>query len=156
MSRRNKSKKRFPRIDPIYNSYLVSLFLSRILQSGKKTLAQRIIIECFDIIKNRTYQNPLEIFEKAVKNTSPSVEVKSRRFSGSITQVPVNVNGFRATDLSLRWIIKYGSNRNGRTLALNLANEIIDAANEIGNSFKKKQEIHKIAEANKAFTKYRY
>ena len=156
MSRRNISKKRFPQVDPVYNSYLVSLFISRILKSGKKNLAQKIIIESFEIIKNRTNKEPLEIFEKAVKNTSPRIEVKARRVGGSTYQIPIEVNGFRATNLSLRWLIKYASERNGRTMSINLANEIIDASNEVGNTIKKKQETHKIAEANKAFAQFRY
>jgi len=156
MSRRNISKKRFPQVDSVYNSYLVSLFISRILKSGKKNLAQKIIIESFEIIKNRTNKEPLEIFEKAVKNTSPRIEVKARRVGGSTYQIPIEVNGFRATNLSLRWLIKYASERNGRTMSINLANEIIDASNEVGNTIKKKQETHKIAEANKAFAQFRY
>ena len=156
MSRRNISKKRFPEADPIYNSYLVSLFISRILKSGKKNLAQKITVESFEIIKNRTNKEPLEIFEKAVKNTSPRIEVKARRVGGSTYQIPIEVNGFRATNLSLRWLIKYASERNGRTMSINLANEIIDASNEVGNTIKKKQETHKIAEANKAFAQFRY
>lgn len=155
MSRKKISKKRFPQVNPIYNNNLVSLLLSKILKSGKKTLAQRILVESFEIIKNRTQNNPIKILEKAVRNTSPSVEVKSKHFSNSVIQIPVNVTGFRATNLALRWIIKYAGNRNGRTITINLANEIIDASNEIGNSVKKKQEVHKIAEANKAFTQYR-
>jgi small subunit ribosomal protein S7 len=155
MSRKKISKKRFPQVNPIYNNNLVSLLLSKILKSGKKTLAQRILVESFEIIKNRTQNNPIKILEKAVRNTSPSVEVKSKHFSNSVIQIPVNVTGFRATNLALRWIIKYAGNRNGKTITINLANEIIDASNEIGNSVKKKQEVHKIAEANKAFTQYR-
>jgi small subunit ribosomal protein S7 len=155
MSRKKISKKRFPQVNPIYNNNLVSLLLSKILKSEKKTLAQRILVESFEIIKNRTQNNPIKILEKAVRNTSPSVEVKSKHFSNSVIQIPVNVTGFRATNLALRWIIKYAGNRNGKTITINLANELIDASNEIGNSVKKKQEVHKIAEPNKAFTQYR-
>jgi len=156
MSRRNISKKRFPEVDPIYNSYLVSLLVSRILKSGKKTLAEKIVHEAFEIIKIRTDKEPLEIFEKAVKNTSPLVEVKARRIGGSTYQVPIEVNGFRATNLSLRWLIKYSKERNGRTMAMKLANEIIDASNDSGNTIKKKEEIHRMAEANKAFAHFKY
>ena len=156
MSRRNISKKRFPEADPIYNSYLVSLLTARILKSGKKNLAQKIVNEAFEIIKSRTNQDPLEIFEKAVKNASPLVEVKARRVGGSTYQVPIEVNGFRATNLSLRWIIKYARERTGRTMAMKLANEIIDASNETGSTIKKKEETHRMAEANKAFAHFRY
>ena len=156
MSRRNISKKRFPEADPIYNSYLVSLLTARILKSGKKNLAQKIVNEAFEIIKSRTNQDPLDIFEKAVKNASPLVEVKARRVGGSTYQVPIEVNGFRATNLSLRWIIKYARERTGRTMAMKLANEIIDASNETGSTIKKKEDTHRMAEANKAFAHFRY
>jgi small subunit ribosomal protein S7 len=156
MSRRNISKKRFPQADPIYNSYLVSLLIARILKSGKKNLAQKIVHEAFEIIKSRTNQEPLEIFEKAVKNASPLVEVKARRVGGSTYQVPIEVNGFRATNLSLRWLINYSRQRTGRTMAMKLANEIIDASNEVGSTIKKKEETHRMAEANKAFAHFRY
>ena len=156
MSRRNISKKRFPEADPIYNSYLVSLLIARILKSGKKNLAQKIVNEAFEIIKSRTNQDPLEIFEKAVKNASPLVEVKARRVGGSTYHVPIEVNGFRATNLSLRWIITYARERTGRTMAMKLANELIDASNEVGSTIKKKEETHRMAEANKAFAHFRY
>lgn len=156
MSRRNISKKRFPERDPIYNSYLVSLLICRILKSGKKNLAEKIVHESLEIIKSRTNKEPLEVFEKAVKNASPLVEVKARRIGGSTYQVPIEVNGFRATNLSLRWIIKYARERTGRTMAIKLANEIIDASNEVGSTIKKKEETHRMAEANKAFAHYRY
>jgi small subunit ribosomal protein S7 len=156
MSRRNISKKRFPEADPIYNSYLVSLLTARILKSGKKNLAQKIVNEAFEIIKSRTNQDPLEIFEKAVKNASPLVEVKARRVGGSTYQVPIEVNGFRATNLSLRLLIQYARQRTGRTMAMKLANELIDASNEVGSTIKKKEETHRMAEANKAFAHFRY
>ena len=156
MSRRNISKKRFPEADPIYNSYLVSLLTARILKSGKKNLAQKIVNEAFEIIKSRTNQDPLEIFEKAVKNASPLVEVKARRVGGSTYQVPIEVNGFRATNLSLRWLIQYARQRTGRTMAMKLANELNDASNEVGSTIKKKEETHRMAEANKAFAHFRY
>jgi small subunit ribosomal protein S7 len=106
MSRRNISKKRFPEADSIYNSYLVSLLITRILKSGKKTIAKNIVYQAFDIIKKKTNEDPLTIFEKAIRNASPVVEVKARRVGGSTYQVPVEVSGFRATNLSLRWIIQ--------------------------------------------------
>ena len=156
MSRRNISKKRFPQADEIYNSYLVSLLITRILKSGKKTIAKNIVYETFEIVKKKTNQDPLEIFEKAIKNASPIVEVKARRVGGSTYQVPIEVSSFRATNLSLRWIIRYANQRVGRSMAIKLANEIIDTANDIGNTIKKKEETHKMAEANKAFAHFRY
>jgi len=156
MSRRNISKKRFPEADSIYDSYLVSLLINRILKSGKKNLAQRIVNNAFDIIKVKTNQDPLLIFEKAVKNASPIVEVKARRIGGSTYQVPNEVNGFRSTTLALRWIILYSRQRVGRSMSIKLANEIMDTANNIGNTIKKKEETHKMANANKAFAHFRY
>lgn len=156
MSRRNISKKRFPEADPIYNSYLVSLLTTRILKSGKKTLARNIVNSSFEIIRNKTNEDPLIIFERAIKNASPVVEVKARRIGGSTYQVPIEVSGFRATNLSLRWIIQYSRQRVGRTMAIKLASEIIDTANDIGNTIKKKEETHRMAEANKAFAHFRY
>lgn len=156
MSRRNVAKKRFPNADPKYNSYLVSLLVTRILKSGKKNLAQNIVNGAFEIIRTKTNEDPLVIFEKAIKNASPIVEVKARRIGGSTYQVPIEVSGFRATNLSLRWLIKYSRDRVGRTMSIKLASEIIDAANDIGNTIKKKEETHKMAEANKAFAHFKY
>ena len=126
MSRRNISKKRFPKADPTYNSYLVSLLVTRILKSGKKNLAQNIVNGAFDIIKSKTNEDPLVIFEKAIRNASPVVEVKARRIGGSTYQVPIEVSSFRATNLALRWITKYSRERAGKSMAIKLANELID------------------------------
>lgn len=156
MSRRNISKKRFPQPDALYQSYLVSLLITRILKSGKKTIAKTIVYQAFDIIQKKTNQDPLAVFEKAIRNASPIVEVKARRVGGSTYQVPVEVSSFRATNLSLRWIIRYSNQRVGRSMAIKLANEIIDSANNIGNTIKKKEETHRMAEANKAFAHFRY
>lgn len=156
MSRRNISKKRFPEPDPVYNSYLVSLLTTRILKSGKKTIARKIVYQAFDIIRKKTNEDPLSIFEKAIRNASPIVEVKARRVGGSTYQVPIEVTSFRATNLSLRWIIQFSDKRVGRSMAIKLANEIIDTANDIGNTIKKKEETHRMAEANKAFAHFRY
>ena len=156
MSRRNISKKRFPKADPTDNSYLVSLLVTRILKAGKKNLAQNIVNGAFDIIKSKTNEDPLVIFEKAIRNASPVVEVKARRIGGSTYQVPIEVSSFRATNLALRWIIQYSRKRVGRTMSIKLASEIIDTANDIGNTIKKKEETHKMADANKAFAHFRY
>jgi len=114
------------------------------------------VYQTFEIIKLKTKKNPLSVFEKAIRNASPAVEVKARRVGGSTYQVPVEVNGFRATNLSLRWIIEYAHKRVGRSMSIKLANEIIDTADNIGNTIKKKEETHKMAEANKAFAHFRY
>jgi small subunit ribosomal protein S7 len=156
MSRRNISKKRFPETDPIYNSYLVSLLITRILKSGKKTIAKKIVYDAFAIIKQKTNEDPLKIFEMAIRKASPIVEVKARRVGGSTYQVPIEVSRFRATNLSLRWIIQYSKQRVGRSMSIKLANEIIDTSKEIGNTIKKKEETHEMAEANKAFAHFRY
>ena len=156
MSRRNISKKRFPDADPKYNSYLVSLLIQRILKSGKKTIAQNIVNGAFEIIKTKTNEDPLMIFEKAIKNASPIVEVKARRIGGSTYQVPIEVSSFRATNLALRWVIINSRTRVGRTMSIKLASEIIDTANDIGNTIKKKEETHRMADANKAFAHFRY
>ena len=156
MSRRNISKKRFPQPDCIYSSYLVSLLITRILKSGKKTIAKKIVYEAFEIIKQKTNEDPLNIFEKAIYKGSPIVEVKARRIGGSTYQVPIEVSSFRATNLSLRWIIQYSKQRVGRSMSIKLANEIIDTANEVGNTIKKREETHRMAEANKAFAHFRY
>jgi small subunit ribosomal protein S7 len=126
------------------------------LKSGKKNLAQNIVNEAFDIIKSKTDEDPLSIFEKAIRNASPVVEVKARRIGGSTYQVPIEVSSFRATNLALRWIIQYARQRVGRTMSIKLASEIIDTANDIGNTIKKKEETHKMADANKAFAHFRY
>jgi small subunit ribosomal protein S7 len=156
MSRRNIVKKRYPTSDSLYNSYLVSLLTARILQQGKKRLAERIILETFTLIKERTSDSPIKIFETAVKNTTPLVEVKARRIGGSTYQVPLEVSRYRGTTLALRWIIKAAKERSGRTTIIKLASEIIDASNTIGNAVKKREETHRMAEANKAFAQFRF
>nr|YP_009394194.1 ribosomal protein S7 [Rhodomela confervoides]ARW62756.1 ribosomal protein S7 [Rhodomela confervoides] len=156
MSRRNIAKKRSIYPDPIYNSKLISMLTVRVLKSGKKGLAQKIIYKSLDIIKNKTKEEPLEILEKAVRNTTPLVEVKARRIGGSTYQVPMEVRACRGTNLALRWITRFAIQRTGTSMAIKLANEIIDAANENGNSIRKREETHRMAEANKAFAHYRY
>jgi len=156
MSRRSIVKKRYPLPDSEYNSFLVSLLSARILKKGKKTLANNIVFETFSLIKEKTTEDPLQIFETAVKNTTPLVEVKARRIGGSTYQVPLEVNRYRGTTLALRWLIKAAKDKAGRTTSLKLANEIIDASNGIGNAVRKREETHKMAEANKAFAQFRY
>ncbi len=156
MSRRNKAKRRQIYPDPIYGSKLISMLSVRILKKGKKGLAQKIVYESLDIIKQKTTTEPLEILEQAVRNTTPLVEVKARRIGGSTYQVPMEVRAYRGTNLALRWITKFSTQRAGKSMPIKLANEIIDASNENGNAIRKKEETHKMAEANKAFAHYRY
>lgn len=156
MSRRKSSKKRPIIPDPIYNSKLISMLTARILKHGKKELAQKIIYETLDIIKNKTSNDPLETLEKATRNVTPLVEVKGRRVGGSTYQVPIEVRAYRGTNLALRWIAKFAMNRSGKNMSTKLASEIIDASNESGNSIRKKEETHRMAEANKAFAHYQY
>ena len=156
MSRRNRAKRVLIQPDPIYGSRLVNLLIARILQSGKKSIAQKIVYNALEIIIAKTEEHPIFILEKAVKNVTPQVEVKARRVGGSTYQVPIEVGAFRATNLALRWILTYSKQRGGRSMAIKLANEIIDTSNEIGNTIKKKEETHRMAEANKAFAHFRY
>lgn len=156
MSRRSIAKKRFPKPDPEHFSPLVSMLNVRILKKGKKRLASAIISETFTIINEKTKENPVQVLEKAVKNTTPLVEVKARRVGGSTYQVPIEVSRYRGTTLSLRWLIKAAKDRSGRTIATKLANELIDAANGIGNAVRRREETHRMAEANKAFAHFRY
>jgi len=156
MSRRTVIQKRPVPPDPKYNSCLVSMIVRRIMRSGKRSLAYSIVYDAFDLIQERTGSDPLETFERAVKNATPLVEVKARRVGGATYQVPVEVRSDRGTALALRWLIQFSRSRSGRTMASKLANELMDAANETGSSIRKREETHKMAEANKAFAHYRY
>ena len=154
MSRRNQIKKHYSTADLIFKSYLVNLLILRLLKKGKKRLAERIILETFSLIKKRTFKLSIKIFEKAVRNTTPLVEVKPRTINGSTYQIPTEVRKYRGTTLALRWIINAASERSGKTMVIKLSNEIIDASKNIGNAVKKCQEIHKMAKANKAFIQF--
>ena len=156
MSRRKIIKKRFPKPDPVYNNYLVSILVSRLIKDGKKTLAQNIVCDALDIIAYKIESDPIEVFEQAVKNVTPLVEVKARRFGGATYQVPMEVTSFRGTNLALRWIVKASRSRTGKTIALKLAAELMDASKNSGDAMRKKQDTHKMAEANKAFAHFRY
>jgi small subunit ribosomal protein S7 len=156
MSRRSIVKKRYPDPDPTYNSLLVSLLTARILKSGKKTLANKIVTQTFALVSEKTDEDPIQVFEKAIKNITPLVEVKARRIGGSTYQVPLEVSRYRGTTLALRWLIKAASDRSGRTTSLKLASEIMDASSGVGNAVRKREETHRMAEANKAFAHFRY
>lgn len=156
MSRRAVIKKRPIPPDPVYNSRLISMTVRRIMSSGKKSLASRIIYDALKIVEERTGSEPLEVFEKAIRNLTPLVEVKARRVGGATYQVPMEVRANRGTTLALRWLTRFARDRSGRTMAGKLANEIMDAANETGGAIRKREETHRMAEANKAFAHYRY
>jgi small subunit ribosomal protein S7 len=156
MSRRKEADKRIPKADPIYNSQLVSRFVNRMMQRGKRSTAQRAFYDALIILKDRTKQEPLDVFNKAVKNVTPLVEVKARRVGGSTYQVPIEVKQQRGFALATQWIIANSRKRPGRTFSERLSLEILDASNGTGASVKKRDETHKMAEANKAFAHYRY
>ncbi|MBO6180440.1 30S ribosomal protein S7 [bacterium] len=156
MSRRSKPAKRIPLADPVYNSVDVSKFINRIMRRGKKSLAERIFYATLDSIKERTNEDPIEIFQKAMKNATPLLEVKARRIGGSTYQVPIEVKADRGFALSSSWIIDAAKKRGGKSFKDKLTNEIIDASNGTGAACKKREDTHKMAEANKAFAHYRY
>jgi small subunit ribosomal protein S7 len=156
MSRRVEIKKRPVPADPVHNSRLVTMIVRRIMRSGKKSLATRIVYQAFETIQERTGTEAMEVFEKAVKNTTPLVEVKARRVGGATYQVPMEVRPERGIALSLRWLIQYSRARPGKSMAGKLANELMDAANMTGSAIRKREETHRMAEANKAFAHYRY
>ena len=142
--------------DPIYNSKVVTKLINRIMLDGKRGKAQTILYDAFDIIKEKTGENPLDVFNKALENIKPLLEVKSRRVGGSNYQVPTEVKADRSQALGLRWLVNYARLRGGKGMAENLANEIIDAANGTGAAVKKREDTHRMAEANKAFAHYRW
>nr|YP_009628814.1 ribosomal protein S7 [Balbiania investiens]QBX88597.1 ribosomal protein S7 [Balbiania investiens] len=156
MSRRKIAKKRIVNPDPVYQSKLISMLTVRILKSGKKSIAQKIIYGALEVIETRSNNDPLHILEQAIRNATPLVEVKARRVGGSTYQVPIEVRAYRGTNLALRWITRFAKDRSGKNMATKLANEIIDAAGENGNAIRKREETHRMAEANKAFAHYRY
>ena len=156
MSRRSKPAKRVPLADPVYNSVDISKFINRIMRRGKKSLAERIFYATMERIKERTNEDPIEIFQKAMTNATPLLEVKARRIGGSTYQVPIEVKADRGQALALRWMTTFSRARGEKTMEERLANEILDAANNTGASVKRKEDMHKMAEANKAFAHYRF
>ena len=154
--RKRRAVKRDVLADPIYNSKVVTKLINTIMYDGKKGIAQSILYEAFDIVKERTGEEPLSVFEKAMENIKPTLEVKSRRVGGSNYQVPVEVTPARSQALGLRWLVKYSRDRGGKGMAVNLASEIIDAANGTGAAVKKREDTHRMAEANKAYAHFRW
>ena len=156
MPRRGQISKRDVLPDPVYNSKLVTKLINNIMLDGKKGVAQKIVYDAFAIVEAKESKNPLEVFTEALENIMPVLEVKARRVGGSTYQVPMEVRAERRQTLGLRWITAYSRNRSEKTMAERLAGEIIDAKNSAGGAFKKKEETHRMAEANKAFAHYRY
>jgi small subunit ribosomal protein S7 len=157
MPRRREIPKREVPPDPLYNSALLTKFISTVMRDGKRSLAERTLYRSFGIIQERTGDDPLKVFKKAVENVKPSLEVKSRRVGGSNYQVPVEVNPNRRLSLSIRWLVSFARARgDGKTMQERLANELLDAANLRGGAVKKREDTHRMAEANKAFAHYRW
>ena len=156
MPRRGNTAKREVLPDPLYNSTLVTRLINNVMYDGKKGVAQKIVYDAFDIIKEKTGKEPLEVFEAAMENVMPVLEVKARRVGGATYQVPIEVRPERRQTLGLRWITLYSRQRSERTMKARLANEIIDAVNSTGSAFKKREDTHKMAEANKAFAHFRW
>jgi small subunit ribosomal protein S7 len=156
MARRREAQKRQITPDPKFNDVLVGRFISAILRKGKKGLAERLLYSALDNIAAKTNEEPLKVFKKAIENVSPLLEVRSRRVGGATYQVPVEVKDARRVALSIRWVIQNARSRAGRSMAEKLTGELLDAYNNSGGAVKKKDEVHRMAEANKAFAHYRW
>jgi small subunit ribosomal protein S7 len=154
--RKYRAKKREVLPDPIYNSKMITKLVNQIMIGGKKGTAQKILKDAFDMVAKKTGKDPIEVFNTAIENISPALEVKARRVGGSNVQVPMEVREDRKQTLALRWLVQYSKQRSGKGMAINLANEIMDAANGVGGAVKKREDTHKMAEANKAFAHYRW
>ncbi|TES87328.1 MAG: 30S ribosomal protein S7 [Candidatus Aminicenantes bacterium] len=156
MPRRGTIKKRKPQPDHFYNSALISIFVNNILKKGKKNTAQKIVYTAMERVKQKAKEDPLKMFEKAVENVRPVLETKSRRVGGATYQVPIEVSLNRSTSLAVRWLIRYARDRAGKSMEEKLSAEIMDAMNNRGGAVKKKEDIHKMAESNRAFAHYRW
>jgi len=156
MPRRREVEKRLPIPDPRYGDRMVARFMNIIMRDGKKSTAEQILYGAFGVIENKTRNDPMAMFRRALENVRPRIEVKSRRVGGATYQVPIEVRPERALSLAMRWIVDYSRARDGKSMRDKLANEIIDAANERGESVRKREETHRMAEANKAFAHYRW
>lgn len=156
MSRKVGAQRALAEPDPIYKSRLVTLLVRRIMKSGKKSLAQKIVYNALEVISSKTEENPVITLERAVKNVIPRAKVKARRVGGSVYQIPIEIRAYRGTNIALKWITDFSRERSGKKMAIKLSNEIIDAAKETGNSVKRKEQVHKMADANKAFAHMRY
>lgn len=156
MPRKGPAVRRELAPDPVYRSVLVTQVTNKVLSRGKRTVAERIVYGALDTVKERTESDPVAILKRAVENVRPELEVRSRRVGGATYQVPVEVRPRRATTLAIRWLVSYSQARREKTMAERLANEILDASNGVGASVKRREDLHKMAEANKAFAHYRW
>ena len=156
MPRKGPATRRDTQPDPIYRSVVVTQLVNKVLQRGKRSLAERIVYDSLDIVQQKTGGEPITTLKRAVDNVKPQLEVKSRRVGGATYQVPVEVRPRRANTLAIRWMIGYARQRRERTMAERLANEILDASNAVGASVKRREDMHKMAESNKAFAHYRW
>jgi small subunit ribosomal protein S7 len=156
MPRKGPAPRRELHPDPIYRSVVVTQLVNKVLQQGKRSLAERIVYQALDTVRDKTGGDPITTLKRAVDNVRPQLEVKSRRVGGATYQVPVEVRPRRATTLAIRWIIGYSRQRREKTMAERLANELLDASNSIGASVKRREDMHKMAESNKAFAHYRW
>jgi small subunit ribosomal protein S7 len=156
MARKGKAPKRDIVLDPVYKSKVVTQLINKILLKGKKSVAESIVYDSFKILEKRTKENALDILEKCLENVRPALEIKPRRVGGATYQVPIEVTPERSNTLTIRWIVDFSRKRKERTMAERLAGEILDAASNTGSSIKKKEDLHKMAEANKAFAHYRW
>jgi small subunit ribosomal protein S7 len=156
MPRRGTIKKRKPKPDHFYNSTLIHKFINLVMKKGKRSLAEKIIYGAMEKVKQKVKEDPLKMFEKAVENVRPMLETKSRRVGGATYQVPVEVSLNRSTSLAIRWILRYSRERSGKSMMDKLAAEIMDAVNNRGGAIKKREDTHKMAEANRAFAHYRW
>lgn len=155
MPRRAKIQRRVPAPDAVYNSEMVTRFINKIMQRGKKGLAERILYDALSTIQERTGRNPLEVFELAISNATPMLEVKPRRVGGATYQVPVQIEGQRRLSLAIRWLLSSARARPGKTMSEKLANELLDAFNGTGATIKRREDTHRMAEANRAFSHFR-
>ncbi len=154
--RKRRADKRDVLADPLYHSKVVTKLMNTLMFDGKRGLAQTILYDAFEKIKEQTKEDPVEVFNKALENIKPALEVKSRRVGGANYQVPIEVKPDRSQALGLRWLVQYARLRNGKSMSENLANEIMDAANGTGAAVKKREDVHRMAEANKAYAHYRW
>lgn len=156
MSRRAAAERREVQPDPVYGSKDVTQLINKVLLDGKKSTAERIVYGAFDLIQSKTGQEPLAVYQKALENVSPKIEVKPKRVGGATYQVPMEVDARRSKALAIRWIVNYARDRKEKTMIERLANELIDASNGVGASVKRKEDLAKMAEANRAFSHYRF
>ncbi len=156
MSRRSSAIKRVPVAEPKYNDILVSRLMNVIMKDGKKTVAEKVVYRAFDLVTGKMEKEGIEVFREAVENVRPQVEVQSRRVGGASYQVPIEVRQERRTALALRWIVRYAQSRSGKTMYEKLAHELMDAANKTGGAYKKREDTHRMADANRAFAHFRF